>query len=58
MGVGVERRPSWAATTPATVVKEGYVTALAGFLGRTYDVSPAGERFLMLKAGKEPNASC
>jgi serine/threonine protein kinase len=41
---------SWAATTPETVVKEGYVTTLGAFLGRSYDVSPDGQRFLVLKS--------
>ena len=33
------------------MVKDGYVTAPAGFGGRTYDIAPDGQRFLMLKAG-------
>ncbi len=53
--VGVERGASWAATTPATVVKEGYVVP-SGFPGRSYDVSPDGQRFLMLKPASDPNA--
>ena len=28
----------------------------AGFLGRNYDVSPDGQRFLVLKPASEPNA--
>jgi serine/threonine-protein kinase len=51
MGVGVARGPSWAATTPTQVVKEGYVTAPGAFVGRTYDVSPDGQRFLLIKEG-------
>jgi serine/threonine-protein kinase len=53
--IGVERSASWAATTPAVIVKEGYVTP-SGFPGRSYDVSPDGQRFLMLKPATEPNA--
>ena len=53
--VGVERSASWAATTPAVIVKEGYA-APSGFPGRSYDVSPDGQRFLMLKPANEPNA--
>lgn len=56
MRVGVERGASWAATTPAMVVKEGYVTALTGFVGRIYDLSPDGQRFLLLKPASGPNA--
>jgi hypothetical protein len=53
--VGVERGASWAATTPATVVKEGYVV-LSGFPGRSYDVSSDGQRFLMVKSASDPTA--
>jgi Tol biopolymer transport system component len=48
MRVGVERSPSWAATIPALVIKEGYAT-IGGNLGRTYDISSDGQRFLMIK---------
>jgi serine/threonine-protein kinase len=50
MGVGVARGPSWAATTPTLVVKEGYFTNL-NWWGRSYDISPDGQRFLMIKEG-------
>ena len=50
MGVGVTRGPSWAATTPTQVVKEGYFTNL-NWWGRSYDVSADGQRFLMIKEG-------
>ena len=29
---------------------------MSGFPGRSYDVSPDGQRFLMLKPANEPNA--
>jgi Tol biopolymer transport system component len=48
MEVGVARGPSWAATTPTLVVKEGYFTNL-NWWGRSYDISPDGQRFLMIK---------
>jgi len=51
MRVGVERAPSWAATTPTLLVKEGYFTSPGGNLGRTYDIAPEGQRFLMIKEG-------
>jgi hypothetical protein len=51
MRVGVERAPSWAATTPTLLVKEGYYTILSARTGRTYDVSPDGQRFLLIKEG-------
>ena len=50
MGVEVARSPSWEATTPTLVVKEGYFTNL-NWWGRSYDVSPDGQRFLMIKEG-------
>jgi serine/threonine-protein kinase len=51
MRVGVERAPSWAATTPTLLVKEGYLTNLGGNPGRMYDIAPDGQRFLMIKEG-------
>jgi eukaryotic-like serine/threonine-protein kinase len=51
MRVGVERASSWASTTPTLLVKEGYFTIPGGFPGRTYDISPDGQRFLMIKTG-------
>jgi hypothetical protein len=35
----------------ATLVKEGHLTVPAGNAGRTYDVAPDGQRFLMIKRG-------
>jgi len=49
MRVGVERGPTWAATA-ATKLLDGR-SLFGGFLGRTYDVSPDGKRFLMIKPG-------
>jgi serine/threonine-protein kinase len=51
MRVGVERGPSWAATTPTLVVKEGYFTSPNAYPGRTYDIAPDGQRFLTIKEG-------
>jgi serine/threonine-protein kinase len=48
MAAGVARGPTWASTTPTLVVKEGYMVA-PGNPGRTYDISPDGQRFLMIK---------
>ena len=48
MAAGVARGPTWAATTPVLVVKEGYMVS-PGNPGRTYDISPDGQRFLMIK---------
>ena len=48
MGVGVARGPTWAATPPTLVVKEGYMVS-PGNPGRTYDISADGQRLLMIK---------
>jgi Tol biopolymer transport system component len=58
MRVGVERASSWSATTPTTLVKEGYFTTPTGNTGRTYDISSDGQRFLMIKGdgGTDPTA--
>jgi hypothetical protein len=39
----------WRVGTSTNVVDGSYVTG-AGVAGRTYDVSPDGQRFLMIKA--------
>jgi hypothetical protein len=41
------------ASTPAKVVDGGYWGGGGGFSGRTYDVTPDGARFLMIKEGGE-----
>ncbi len=52
MSVGVARGTSWAATTPTLVVKEGYYhDPRLAISGRTYDICPDGQRFLMVKGG-------
>jgi serine/threonine-protein kinase len=50
MRVGVSRGASWSATNPSIVVKEGYSTNPVWW-GRSYDLSPDGQRFLMIKEG-------
>jgi serine/threonine-protein kinase len=54
--VGVERGASWTATTPAMVVKAGPLFTPAGVGARNYDVSPDGQRFLVLKEAADANA--
>ena len=48
MRVGVARGPTWAATAP-TKLFEGRYGAAASQTGRTYDIAPDGQRFLMIK---------
>jgi eukaryotic-like serine/threonine-protein kinase len=50
MGVEVRSGPRWEATRPSVVVRPGYFT-LSTWWGRSYDVAPDGERFLMIKEG-------
>jgi serine/threonine-protein kinase len=56
MRVGVERAASWAATTPTMLLKDGSVVTPVQNLGRSYDVSPDGQRFLVAKAVSAPTA--
>src|SRR5262245_24961965 len=51
MRVGVERAPTWSATPPTQLVKEGYATISASLSGRSYEIAPDGQRFLMIKEG-------
>ncbi|MGH9252962.1 MAG: TolB family protein, partial [Vicinamibacterales bacterium] len=51
MRVSVDRGPTWAAGAPAKLLNEGYFTVPGGNVGRTYDISPDGQRFLMIKVG-------
>ena len=55
MRVGVDRSQTWTATTPTKLIKEGYFTVEGGNPGRTYDISPDGQRFLMIKPGGGPD---
>jgi hypothetical protein len=50
MRVGVESGSSWVSTPPTLLVKEGYFTS-PGNAGRTFDISPDGQRLLMIKEG-------
>ena len=52
MRVGVEGGPSWVATNPTLVVKEGYYGTTPSIeVSRQYDVALDGQRFLMIKEG-------
>ncbi len=48
MAVGVQTEPSFAPGNAEEVFGGYYAT---GVPGRTYDISPDGERFLMIKEG-------
>jgi serine/threonine-protein kinase len=49
MGVPVERGTTWAAGTPSKLFDAQYYFGAGGPVPRTYDVSPDGQRFLMIK---------
>jgi len=51
MRVGVDRAATWAATPPTQLVKEGYATIPGSLSGRSYDIAPDGQRFLVIKEG-------
>jgi serine/threonine protein kinase/Tol biopolymer transport system component len=49
-GVRVDRSPTWRSSTPTTVVQGSYYLPGPGTVpARTFDVSPDGKRFLMIK---------
>jgi hypothetical protein len=50
MGVQVEPGPVWRTTTPAQILKNQYFESGLGS-ARTFDISPDGRRFLMIKPG-------
>ena len=56
MRVGVTRGENWTATSPTLLFKEGYLTGQPGFVGRTYDIAPGGERFLLIKRAESAAA--
>ena len=49
MAVGVETEPGFAPGNAKEVFAGGYYAPDASSPGRTYDISPDGERFLMIK---------
>ncbi len=50
MRVGVERSATWAASTPTKVLDPGdYYSGVGDYSGRTYDISPDGQRLLRIK---------
>jgi hypothetical protein len=49
LSVPVETTGTFRAGTPTTVFEGSYFSPPVGLSGRTYDVSPDGQRFLMIK---------
>jgi hypothetical protein len=54
MRVRVGRGTTWTADPPTKLLEGPYVWALPGFNQRSYDISPDGSRFLLLKAVSGP----
>ncbi len=52
MSVTVENGPTWTASVPTMLLKQSlFVSSPGATVGRTYDVSADGQRFLMIKQG-------
>ena len=51
MRVGIESGTAWATGTPAVLLGRPYYYGAGSATGRTYDVSPDGQRSLMIKQG-------
>ncbi len=49
MRVAVPPSASRSTAPPEILIKAGYVTNLVGQYGRSYDISPDGKRFVMIK---------
>ena len=49
MGVTVETREGFTASPPTLIIEGSYFGPQQGLRGRTYDITPDGTRFLMLK---------
>ncbi len=56
MSLSVITDPAFSAGTPQLLIQGAYYGTVGGFTGRTYDISPDGQRFLMLKEGASLNA--
>ena len=53
MSASVESGPTFRAGNPTKLVEGGYFLSSVLRAGRVYDVSPDGQRFLMIKVGGE-----
>jgi serine/threonine-protein kinase len=55
MSVRVERQSPFTIGTPAKMLDGSYVWSVPTYAGRLYDISPDGQRFLMLKQSGPPD---
>jgi Tol biopolymer transport system component len=56
MAVEVTTQPTFSAGKPKLLFEGQYVPVQAGLMSTAYDVSPDGQRFLMIKANEQPPA--
>jgi hypothetical protein len=56
MAAAVETKPTFAAAKPQLLFERHYEASPQSFLAN-YDVSPDGQRFLMVKAGEQESAA-
>jgi eukaryotic-like serine/threonine-protein kinase len=54
-GVRVDGQSSFTIGTPAKILDSSYVWSVPTYAGRMYDISPDGQRFLMLKESSLPD---
>jgi Protein kinase domain/WD40-like Beta Propeller Repeat len=53
MRLPIERGPAWRSGTPTKLFDNNYAWVVAGFSGRSYDISADGRRFLAIKPATE-----
>lgn len=54
MSVAIRGGATWTAGMPTRLFEQIYFGPAIGAVGRTYDVSPDGKRFLMIKSPSTP----
>jgi len=57
MSVRVERQSPFTIGTPAKILDSSYVWSVPTYAERMYDISPDGQRFLMLKESGLPDGT-
>ena len=55
MSIRVEASSTWTAGPQTKLFDGPYLLGAGGSVGRTYDISPDGQRFLMIKTGGGPD---
>jgi Tol biopolymer transport system component len=57
MRVAIQTEPAFVASSPTRVLERAYIWNAVGLSGRTYDISPDGRRFLMIKGTESANSA-